>query len=145
MFRISHALSALVVGLVSVPLVFMSASPAAADTNCGSSNTGWFPYDVRSRVVIVNQYQSSERAVKLNLTNDQVSDHSYSSFSYGYKSGDQTWVDRSYDGGSTWTQCGPFTRNYSNTLKNVGNWMRACFRPVDYPQSYCTTWYYDND
>lgn len=132
-------------GLFALPLVVFAGPSAVADTGCGSSNTGWFPYDVRTDVIIVNQNQHNERAVELNLTNDQVSDHSYASIGYGYKSGDQTWVDRSYNGGRTWTQCGPFTRSYSNTLSNIGNSMRACWRPVDYPQSYCTAWYYDKD
>jgi len=132
---------ATVIGL----MVIGPAMPASAGTDCGSSNTGWFPYDVRTRVITVNQYQWNERTVKLNLVNDQVSDHSYANVSWAYRSGDAVWVDRSYDGGSSWTQCGPFYRSYSNTLRNVGNWMRACWRPHDYPQSYCTSWYYDQD
>ncbi|WNG51622.1 hypothetical protein F0U60_51500 [Archangium minus] len=127
--------------LASTVLIVFGTMPAAAATNCGSSNTGWFPYEVRIRVVRLR----TGRTVRLNLVNDQVSDHSYATLWWDYRKGDKVWVDRSFDGGVSWSQCGPFNRDWSNTLRNVGNWMRACFWAHDTHESFCTDWYYDKD
>ncbi|MCG5216144.1 hypothetical protein [Streptosporangium sp. KLBMP 9127] len=62
--------------------------------------------------------------------------------------GDRVWVDRSTNGKKTWTQCGPFSRSWSNMLSNRGAWMRACLdikvRPWSKTRKHkCTEWYND--
>jgi hypothetical protein len=112
---------------------------AVAAPNCGSwPGNGLADHDVKTLTATV-----SGRTVKVALVNQRLSDHSFSAVRSGYRSGDQTWVDRSYDGGSTWAQCGPFNSQFSNDLSNLGNWMRACVRFNG--ASFCTGWYLDND
>ncbi|MEU3984538.1 hypothetical protein AB0F77_31480 [Streptomyces sp. NPDC026672] len=78
------------------------------------------------------------------LLTGRWSDHSYAYIKSGYNSDDLVWVDRSYDGGTNWSQCGPFKRRSSNDLLNEGNWMRACMRVTSAAHSFCTGWYYDH-
>ncbi|MEZ0075299.1 hypothetical protein [Planotetraspora sp. GP83] len=138
---ISRKTAAVLAGAVlAVPLlVAVGSSAAVADTNCGSwPGNGIADHDVKTRTVT-----QGGRTVTFALVNQRLSDHSFSAFRSGYKSGDQSWVDRSYDGGVHWTQCGPFNSKFSNDLSNLHNWMRACVRFN--AASFCTDWYYDKD
>ncbi|MEU9887909.1 hypothetical protein [Sphaerisporangium sp. NPDC051011] len=122
---------------LALPALAFTASPAAADTNCGSwPGNGIADHDIETRTV-----SAGGRTVTFALVNQRFSDHSFSAFRSGYQSGDQTWVDRSYDGGTTWSQCGPFNSKFSNDLNNYHNWMRACVRFNG--SSFCTPWHYD--
>ena len=107
------------------------------DTNCGSwPGNGIADHDVKTRRVT-----HGGRTVRFALVNQRLSDHSFAAFRDGYRDGDQSWVDRSYDGGANWVQCGPFSRKFSNDLLNYHNWMRACVRFNG--ASFCTDWHYD--
>ncbi|MEU7745534.1 hypothetical protein [Nonomuraea sp. NPDC049158] len=129
----------LVAALLVLPLLAATGPSAAADTNCGSwPGNGIADHDVRTRTI-----SHGGRTVKIALVNQRLSDHSFAAARSGYRSGDQTWVDRSYDGGVTWTQCGPFSAKFSNDLSNLHNSMRACVRFNG--ESFCTDWYYDKD
>lgn len=115
----------------------LPAQAAPASASCGSwPGNGIADHDVKSRTVVY-----SGRTVKFALVNQRLSDHSFAAFRSGYRAGDLSWVDRSYDGGATWTQCGPFSSRFSNDLNNFHNWMRACVRFSG--SSFCTAWHYD--
>ncbi|MER7815327.1 hypothetical protein QRN89_34965 [Streptomyces chengbuensis] len=124
---------------LTLSLLVVGAPSATADTNCGSwPGNGIAHHDVKTRTVT-----HGGRTVKIALVNQRLSDHSFAAIRSGYRSGDQTWVDRSTDGGKNWTQCGPFNRQFSNDLNNLHYSMRACARFNG--ASFCTGWYYDND
>ncbi|MET7383556.1 hypothetical protein ABZT08_33015 [Streptomyces sp. NPDC005526] len=124
---------------IALPLLVVAAPAATANTNCGSwPGNGIADHDVRTRTVT-----HGGRTVKIALVNQRLSDHSFAAIRSGYRNGDQTWVDRSSDGGRNWTQCGPFNRKFSNDLKNLHYSMRACARFNG--ASFCTGWYYDKD
>lgn len=108
-------------------------------TSCGSwPGNGWAGHDVRPHAA-----HAGGRTVTFALVNQRWSDHSFSAIRSGYRSGDLTWVDRSYDTGAHGTQCGPINSRFSNDLSNLHNWMRACVRFKS--TSFCTSWYYDKD
>ncbi|WP_061290490.1 hypothetical protein [Herbidospora cretacea] len=126
----------IVAAFTAIPIITVS-SPAAADTNCGSwPGNGIAHHDIASRSATV-----SGRTVKVALVNHRISDHSFAAIRSGYRSGDQTWIDRSKDKAS-WTQCGPFSSQFSNDQLHKGYWMRACARFNGY--SFCTDWKQDS-
>jgi hypothetical protein len=129
------AIIALAAALLALPMLALTAPAAAADTNCGSyPGNSIANHDVKSRTVT-----HAGRTVEIALVNQRLSDHSFAAVRSGYRNGDQTWVDRSRDGGATWTQCGPFNNIFSNDLLNVGYSMRACVRFSG--ASFCTGWH----
>ncbi|GLW12806.1 hypothetical protein Misp01_79340 [Microtetraspora sp. NBRC 13810] len=124
--------------LLALPMLALTAPAASADTNCGSwPGNSIANHDVTSRTIT-----HGGRTVKIALVNQRLSDHSFAAVRDGYKDGDQTWVDRSSNGGASWTQCGPFNNKFSNDLLNEGYHMRACVRFNG--ASFCTGWYFDH-
>ncbi|MGV9779534.1 hypothetical protein [Streptosporangium sp. NPDC003464] len=52
------------------------------------------------------------------LRNVRLTDYSYAYIKSGYRAGDLVTVHRSKNGGKTWKNCGPFTRDHSNQQPN---------------------------
>jgi hypothetical protein len=106
----------------------------------------------------------------LHLQNHTGDLYSFAHISWGYRSGDAVWIDRSiywitpqesataypstaavqqYGGG--WKQCGPFFETSSDLVRATtvisgvkqGYATRACFRPAGGGTSYCGKWYVD--
>ncbi|WP_033383058.1 hypothetical protein [Kibdelosporangium aridum] len=136
--KIKRLIGMVLAAVCMIASMVVASGPAAADTNCGSGVNDVFLANVREATAT-----AGGRTVTVKLVNQRVSDHSFARITLNYRSGDLTWVDRSYDGGRTWTQCGPFNRAYSNDLSNLNNWMRACARFNGH--SFCTGWYRDTD
>lgn len=108
-------------------------------TNCGRWPSGTFTAPVRDQ-----WFSMGGVSYRLQLINDRRSDWSYALIvePKTFPTNTLVWVDRSSDGGKTWTQCGPFPGTMSNELYNIGYHMRACMRASGV--SKCTTWYKDH-
>ncbi|MDP9843380.1 hypothetical protein [Streptosporangium lutulentum] len=134
----NRGLTVLAGALLALPVLAVTAPAASADTNCGS-----FPGNsIANHDVISRTVTHGGRTVRVALVNQRLSDHSFAAVRSGYRSGDQTWVDRSSDGGANWTQCGPFNNIFSNDLLHKGYHMRACVRFNG--ASFCTGWKSDS-
>lgn len=140
-------LSTTAVAVVGAAGLVITAPVAHAGTNCGTPFDGFDVSEVVREATRTHDTDAGRRTVTVRLINGRVFDESHATITSGYKSGDLVWVDRSYNGGSTWSQCGPFKSPTTNELKNLKNWMRACMatKKNGVSNSFCTSWYYDAD
>ncbi|MFD5323512.1 hypothetical protein [Streptomyces sp. NPDC127092] len=145
--------AAAVLGLFGLPAALLTA-PAAQATTSQCAYT-WIPGAVYGEVTDVTLI-SQGRTLK--LWNDKGADlYSYAEITSGYQSGDQVWIDRSYnhmplgdrhpsnlqvDMNGGWFQCGPFSRRYSGVVNSWHYAVRACMRPVN-GISHCGRWNVD--
>jgi hypothetical protein len=136
-------------GIAAVAIVAGSlvvVAPAHAGKGCGTPFEG---FDITSALRAARQTQETDqgtRTVMVRLVNGRIFDESFAAISAGYRPGDLVWVDRSFDGGRTWSTCGPFDAPTSNEQSNLGNWMRACMATKlnGVAQGFCSKWYYDH-
>jgi hypothetical protein len=84
------------------------ASGASATASCGTSVGG------ADNDVDVKHATANGHAVR--LWTGQLFDDSYGQLD-GWRSGDQTWIDRRKDGSTPHTTCGPFTRAWTNECR----------------------------
>ncbi|GII96482.1 hypothetical protein [Sinosporangium siamense] len=140
-------LAAIVGAVVGAAGLAITAPAAHAGPNCGTPHNGFDVSAVVRQATRTHDTDAGRRTVTVRLLNGRAFDESRATISSGYRRSDLVWVDRSYNGGATWTQCGPFNSRTSNELKNLGNWMRACMatKKNGVSNSFCTSWYYDAD
>ncbi|MGW5696272.1 glycosyl hydrolase [Streptomyces asiaticus] len=116
-------------GLTGAMLTAVTAAPAQATEGCNTNNAR-----------TVASASAHSRGIELRYNGTCAWGRIFGS------PGDLVWVDRSYDGGRTWSQLSVTKintggSNHTDAFNNKGNLMRACGKAGNYPDVACTIWW----
>lgn len=116
-------------GLTGAMLTAVTAAPAQAAEGCNTNNAR-----------TVASASAHSRGIELRYNGTCAWGRIFGS------PGDLVWVDRSYDGGRTWSQLSVTKintggSNHTDAFNNKGNLMRACGKAGNYPDVACTIWW----
>lgn len=139
--------SALAIALTALPAVPAQAATAICNNYCDGRDPGSAPAD---RVPVSTSIYS--RTIQLHVDDNDAM--GWASIDNG-NAGDEVWLDRSFDGGATWSsgsKLGDTTtptgqRGWRTLMYNVDDWanqgvgaLRACGKAGDRPDIACTPW-----
>lgn len=139
--------SALAIALTALPAVPAQAATAICNNYCDGRDPGAAPAE---RVPVSTSIYS--RSIQLHIDDNDAM--GWASIDNG-NPGDEVWLDRSFDGGATWSsgsKLGDTTtptgsRGWRTLMYNVDDWanqgvgaLRACGKAGDRPEIACTPW-----